>query len=124
MRENTPTDRLEDTPDTEQDLSTTPEPDFEFQEGQDTVIARAALPQLASVTPGPQPGHLTLTLEGGEQVHISPELVKWAGLQPGRHGGTPMVVVGWPDRDTTLYVVPAGLVPELLLYFPDPEEQA
>ncbi|WP_288433051.1 hypothetical protein [uncultured Deinococcus sp.] len=124
MRDNTPTARLEDTPTPEQDLSTTPEPDFEFQEGQDTILARAALPQVAGVTSGPQPGHLALTLEGGEQVHISPDLVKWAALQPGGRGVPPMVFIAWPDRSTSIYAVPDALLPELLVYFPDPEEQS
>lgn len=124
MRDNTPTDRLDDTPTPEQDSSTPPEPDFEFQEGQDTILARAALPQVIDVIPGPQAWHLTLKLEGGAQVELAPDRMKWAALHPGGQGVGPMVVIGWLDRTSVVYAVPAALLPELLPFFPGLEEQS
>ena len=89
MRDNTPTARLEDTPTPEQDLSTTPEPDFEFQEGRETVLAPAELPQVARLIPRVQAWHLTLELEDGEQVDLSPDRMKWVALHPGGQGVEP-----------------------------------
>ena len=110
MRDNTPTARLEDTPTSEQDLSTTP--------------VRAAPPQVVDVICGPQAWHLTLELEDGERVDLSPDRMKWAALHPGGQGIGPMVVIGWLDRTSVVYAVPTTLLPELLPYFPGLEEQS
>lgn len=122
MRDNTSTARLEDTPTPEQDSSTAPEPDFEFQEGQDTVIARAALPQVIDVIPGPQAWHLTLKLEGGAQVELAPDRMKWAALHPGGLSIGPVLTVCWAATEYTAYAAPAALLPVLLPYFPGLEE--
>ena len=124
MRDNTPTDRLDDTPTPEQDLSTAPEPDVEFQEGEETILARAELPQVVDVIPGPQAWYLTLELEGGERVDLSPDRMKWAALHPGGGGIGPVLTVCWAAAEYTAYAAPAALLPVLLPYFPGLEEQS
>lgn len=133
MRDNTPTDRLDQTPSPEQDPSSTPEPDFEFQEGAELIVDApftriprvrvdraalyAALPRVARVLPGAQPRHFILELEDGSQVHLSPELVTWAALHPEDHEIGPVIVIRWPDA-LAEYAAPAALLPELQPYFP------
>ena len=113
MCENPLTDRLEDTP--------TPEatPGREAR-----AAAYAALPKVARLIPGAQPQYLTLELESGEQVDLSPGRIKWAALHPDGQDMGPAIVIGWPDRTSVVYAVPTALLPELLPYFPGLEEQS
>ncbi|KQR15596.1 hypothetical protein [Deinococcus sp. Leaf326] len=112
MRDNTPTARLEDTP--------TPEA---TPGREDRAAAYAALPRVARLIPGAQPWHLTLELDSGEQVDLSPGRMRWAALHPSSRFG-PALTVNWAPGEHTVYAVPAELLPELLPYFPGLEEQS